>query len=228
MAGIGALMWVGFRTLWQDTEANTRDKVAEIGQYAAAAGPGVGMVSSLAGLLVFLLFLLVATQVLVGLYATSTLRATLYDAASRAADGGVADGAAGPRPGAPGGGGRGVAGRDGRPHRHHARAARTRTATAPGTWWSATRCRSRRGSSPRGSGGWSGSSRSAPRSGCGSSACADRGRSAVVLGLGLPAGEDQQHDQRDAGEEEAEEEPRDRCGALCRPPPGCRWHRRSG
>jgi biotin transporter BioY len=32
MAGIGALMWVGFRTLWQDTEANTRDKVAEIGQ----------------------------------------------------------------------------------------------------------------------------------------------------------------------------------------------------
>jgi hypothetical protein len=32
MAGIGALMWVGFRTLWQDTEANTRDKVAEIGR----------------------------------------------------------------------------------------------------------------------------------------------------------------------------------------------------
>jgi hypothetical protein len=32
MAGIGALMWVGFRTLWQETEANTRDKVAEIGQ----------------------------------------------------------------------------------------------------------------------------------------------------------------------------------------------------
>jgi hypothetical protein len=48
------------------------------------------MVSSLAGLLVFLLFLLVATQVLVGLYATSTVRATLYDAASRAADGGAA------------------------------------------------------------------------------------------------------------------------------------------
>jgi hypothetical protein len=32
MAGIGALMWVGFRTLWQDTEENTRDKVAEIGR----------------------------------------------------------------------------------------------------------------------------------------------------------------------------------------------------
>lgn len=31
MAGIGALMWVGFKTLWQDTEANTKDKVAEIG-----------------------------------------------------------------------------------------------------------------------------------------------------------------------------------------------------
>jgi hypothetical protein len=46
------------------------------------------MVSSLAGLLVFLLFLLVATQVLVGLYATSTVRATLHDAVSRAASGG--------------------------------------------------------------------------------------------------------------------------------------------
>ena len=32
MAGIGALMWVGFRTLWQDTEENTREKVSEIGQ----------------------------------------------------------------------------------------------------------------------------------------------------------------------------------------------------
>lgn len=32
MAGIGALMWVGFRAIWEDTEANTRDKVAEIGE----------------------------------------------------------------------------------------------------------------------------------------------------------------------------------------------------
>lgn len=31
MAGIGALMWVGFKAMWEDTEANTRDKVAEIG-----------------------------------------------------------------------------------------------------------------------------------------------------------------------------------------------------
>jgi hypothetical protein len=31
MAGIGALMWVGFKAIWQDTEANTKDKVAEIG-----------------------------------------------------------------------------------------------------------------------------------------------------------------------------------------------------
>jgi hypothetical protein len=46
---------------------------------------GVGMVSSLAGLTVFLLFLLLAVQVLFGLYATSTVRATLHDAASRAA-----------------------------------------------------------------------------------------------------------------------------------------------
>jgi hypothetical protein len=32
MAGIGALMWVGFKALWVDAEANTRDKVAEIGR----------------------------------------------------------------------------------------------------------------------------------------------------------------------------------------------------
>ena len=32
MAGIGALMWVGSRAIWQDTEANTRDKVSEIGR----------------------------------------------------------------------------------------------------------------------------------------------------------------------------------------------------
>jgi len=32
MAGIGALMWVGFKTIWQDTEGNTKDKVAEIGE----------------------------------------------------------------------------------------------------------------------------------------------------------------------------------------------------
>jgi hypothetical protein len=32
MAGIGALMWVGFKAMWEDTEANTRDKVSQIGQ----------------------------------------------------------------------------------------------------------------------------------------------------------------------------------------------------
>lgn len=32
MAGIGALMWVGFRSIWQDAETNTREKVAEIGR----------------------------------------------------------------------------------------------------------------------------------------------------------------------------------------------------
>lgn len=32
MAGIGALMWVGFKAIWQDTEDNTKDKVAEIGE----------------------------------------------------------------------------------------------------------------------------------------------------------------------------------------------------
>jgi hypothetical protein len=32
MAGIGALMWVGFKQIWEDTESNTGDKVAEIGE----------------------------------------------------------------------------------------------------------------------------------------------------------------------------------------------------
>jgi hypothetical protein len=32
MAGIGALMWVGFKAIWQDTEDNTKDKVTEIGE----------------------------------------------------------------------------------------------------------------------------------------------------------------------------------------------------
>lgn len=40
----------------------------------------------MAGLLVVVLFLMFATQVMLGLYATSTLRATLHDAASRAAN----------------------------------------------------------------------------------------------------------------------------------------------
>lgn len=32
MAGLGALMWVGFKAIWEDTEDNTRDKVTEIGE----------------------------------------------------------------------------------------------------------------------------------------------------------------------------------------------------
>jgi len=32
MAGIGALMWVGFKAIWEDTETNTRDKVTQIGE----------------------------------------------------------------------------------------------------------------------------------------------------------------------------------------------------
>ena len=32
MAGIGALMWVGFKAIWEDTESNTKDKVTEIGE----------------------------------------------------------------------------------------------------------------------------------------------------------------------------------------------------
>jgi hypothetical protein len=44
------------------------------------------VIGSLAGATVALLFLTFAAQVLLGLYATSTVRATLHDAASRAAD----------------------------------------------------------------------------------------------------------------------------------------------
>jgi putative Ca2+/H+ antiporter (TMEM165/GDT1 family) len=43
-------------------------------------------VASLAGFTVVLLFIMFAAQVLLGLYATSTVRTTLHDAASRAAD----------------------------------------------------------------------------------------------------------------------------------------------
>jgi hypothetical protein len=31
MAFLGALMWVGFREIWLDAEANTKDNVARIG-----------------------------------------------------------------------------------------------------------------------------------------------------------------------------------------------------
>jgi hypothetical protein len=31
MAAIGALMWVGFRTMWTDIESKTNDKIAEVG-----------------------------------------------------------------------------------------------------------------------------------------------------------------------------------------------------
>ncbi len=46
------------------------------------------MFSTAMGFVVFILFLFFAMQVMFGLYATSTLRATLDDAASRAAAGG--------------------------------------------------------------------------------------------------------------------------------------------
>lgn len=46
---------------------------------------GVGLLSSAAGILVFLVFLLFAVQLLFGLYATSTITAVANDAALRAA-----------------------------------------------------------------------------------------------------------------------------------------------
>jgi len=47
---------------------------------------GTGLISSAAGVVVVILFVAFAAQVLLGLYATSTLRATLHDVASRAAN----------------------------------------------------------------------------------------------------------------------------------------------
>jgi putative Ca2+/H+ antiporter (TMEM165/GDT1 family) len=55
--------------------------------YVRARGDrGTGLVASFAGLTVVILFMTFAAQVLLSLYATSTVRATLHDAASRAAD----------------------------------------------------------------------------------------------------------------------------------------------
>ena len=47
---------------------------------------GTGLISSAAGVVVAILFVAFAAQVLLGLYAMSTLRATLHDVASRAAN----------------------------------------------------------------------------------------------------------------------------------------------
>ena len=51
---------------------------------------GVGMVGAVAGLVVTIMFLAFAVQVMLGLYATSMLRASVHDAATRAADEGAA------------------------------------------------------------------------------------------------------------------------------------------
>lgn len=55
---------------------------------------GVGVFGTSIGFLVFLLFLFFALQVMFGLYATSTLRATVHDATARAAGAGTAPTAA--------------------------------------------------------------------------------------------------------------------------------------
>ena len=46
---------------------------------------GAGLLSTVAGVVVFLVFLLFAVQLLFGLYATSTVNAVANDAATRAA-----------------------------------------------------------------------------------------------------------------------------------------------
>lgn len=51
----------------------------------AAADHGAGLLSTVAGVVVFLAFLLFAVQLLFGLYATSTVNAVANDAATRAA-----------------------------------------------------------------------------------------------------------------------------------------------
>jgi len=40
MAFIGALMWVGFRTIWEDAESNTADCVDAIGSDSGDCGGG--------------------------------------------------------------------------------------------------------------------------------------------------------------------------------------------
>jgi len=50
---------------------------------------GAGLISSAAGVLVFLLFLTMAVQLLYGLYAASTVTAVANDAAQRAAEAGA-------------------------------------------------------------------------------------------------------------------------------------------
>ncbi|HEX5365971.1 MAG TPA: hypothetical protein VFW63_04825 [Acidimicrobiales bacterium] len=32
MAALGALMWVGFRSMWTDIESDTRDRISEVGR----------------------------------------------------------------------------------------------------------------------------------------------------------------------------------------------------
>lgn len=54
---------------------------------------GVGIIGSAAALLVAILFLAFSAQVLLSLHATTTVRATLHDAASRAANQGTASSA---------------------------------------------------------------------------------------------------------------------------------------
>jgi hypothetical protein len=57
---------------------------------AARPDSGTGLIGSVAGLLATVLFVAFSAQVLLGLYATSLLRATVHDAASRAANEGAA------------------------------------------------------------------------------------------------------------------------------------------
>lgn len=59
------------------------------GRARRRADRGTGLVGSVFGLLVTMLLMALAVQVMLGLYATSTLRATVYDAAARAANRGA-------------------------------------------------------------------------------------------------------------------------------------------
>lgn len=55
---------------------------------------GAGLIGTIAGVVVFLMFLLFAVQLLFGLYSSSTITATAYDTAQRAAGRGASRSAA--------------------------------------------------------------------------------------------------------------------------------------
>ena len=68
IASLGALMWVGFKALWENAEETTNSEIAKIGQVTLAHDEeGVGLVALPWGVLAYLTFLMLAVQVAVHL-----------------------------------------------------------------------------------------------------------------------------------------------------------------